>query len=79
MSKNTRGGGLARFFRRLLLLVFTGAVLLLIGGYTLLGTVLTGPSRIARDALTQTLMADSNTDWIPGLYLDEGLIAQICE
>lgn len=79
MSKIKRSGSVARFFRRTLLLVFTGAVLLLLGVYSLLGTVLNGPSQIARNELTLSLMADPATDWIPGLYLDEELIGQICE
>lgn len=79
MSKQKRSGSVARFFRRAALLILTVAVLLLIGTYTLLGTVLTGPSQIARNELTHSLMADPATDWIPGLYLDEALIGQICE
>lgn len=79
MSKQKSRGSVARFFRRAALVIITVAVLLVIGIYTLLGTVLTGPSRIARDSLTLTLMADPATDWIPGLFLDEELIGQICE
>ena len=79
MSRRSRGGSIARFFRRTVLLIVTIAVLLLLGAYTLLGTVLTGPSQIARDKLTVALMADPTTDWIPGLYLEDSLIRQICE
>lgn len=78
MSNHKRSGSAARFFRRAALVIVTVAVLLLVGAYTLLGTVLTGPSQIARDQLTQALMADPATDWIPGLYLDEALIGRIC-
>ncbi len=79
MSRHTRSGSVARFFRRFALVMLTGAVLMLIGIYTLVGTVLKGPSQIARDALTVALMADPATDWIPGLYLEDTLIGQICE
>ena len=79
MGKRKYRGSVARFFRRTALVVFTLAVLLLIGAYTLLGTVLTGPSPLARDALTVSLMNDPATDWIPGLYLEADLINRICE
>jgi len=79
MSKRKKGGSFARFFRRVLLLAVTGVVLTALGAYTLLGTVFNGPSQIARKELTLSLMADPATDWIPGLFLEEGLIGQICE
>lgn len=79
MAKANRRGSLARFFRRAGLLLITAAVLALLAAYTLVGTVLTGPSHIARDRLTRTLMGTSATDWIPGLYLEDALISQICE
>lgn len=79
MSKRKKGGAVGRFFRRVLLLIVTGAVLMALGAYTLLGTVFNGPSQIARKELTLSLMADPATDWIPGLFLDEELIGQICE
>ena len=58
MGKRKHRGSVARFFRRTVLVVFTVAILLLIGAYTLLGTVLTGPSPLARDALTVSLMKE---------------------
>ena len=79
MGKRDHRGSVARFFRRTALVFFTVVVLLLIGAYTLLGTVFTGPSPLARDALTVCLMQDPATDWIPGLYLDADLISRICQ
>lgn len=70
-------GSFARFLRRFLLLVFTLA-LLLAGGLTLiLGTVFNGPSPAARNNLTMSLLEDSRTSWIPGLFLEDALIAEI--
>ena len=78
MKNRKNRGSLARFLRRFALLAVTLAVLTVFGAYTLLGTAFHGPSPIARDNLTRNLMADDATDWIPGLYLEDSLIAEIC-
>ena len=79
MNIPKKTGALGRFLRRSALLAVTIVLLLLIGTYTLLGTIFHGPSPIARDALTLSMMEDPMTQWIPGLFLDDGLISQICE
>lgn len=79
MGKPKKRGSVARFFRRTLLLIVTLAVLAAMGAYTLLGTIFHGPSPIAREELTLSLMSSPTTDWIPGLYLSEELIGQICQ
>lgn len=59
-----------RFFRRLFLLLIT-LIFMAVGAATLyLGTVFNGPSPTARDLLTEKLLSDSRTDWIPGLFWD---------
>lgn len=58
------------FFRRFFLVLFT-LVLMAVGAASLfLHTVFHGPSPTARDMLTERLLEDSRTDWIPGLFLD---------
>lgn len=70
-------GSFGRFLRRTLLLVFTLAVLLVGGLALMLNTVFNGPSPTARNELTVSLLADNRTGWIPGLFLEDALIAEI--
>ena len=59
-----------RFFGRFFLLLVT-LMLMAVGAVTMfLHTVFTGPSPTASALLTEKLMADSRTEWIPGLFLD---------
>lgn len=76
VKKKSRGA-FARFLRRFFLLLFT-LVLMAVGAASLfLYTVFHGPSPTARDMFAVSLMEDSRTSWIPGLFLDEALLNQI--
>lgn len=70
-------GGFGRFLRRFALLVFTLALLLVGGLAMILNTVFNGPSPTARNVLTMSLLEDNCTSWIPGLFLEDALIAEI--
>lgn len=75
-AKKSRGA-FARFLRRFFLLLFT-LVLMAAGAATLFfHTVFNGPSPTARDRFTVSLLEDSRTSWIPGVFLDEELLNQI--
>lgn len=66
-----------RFLRRFFLLLFT-LVLMAVGAAALfLNTVFNGPSPAARDMLTVSLLESSSTEWIPRLFLEEEVIAEI--
>ena len=70
---------LYRVIRRLLLVILTGAVLAAGGAWLLLNQVFNGPSTAARDALTLSLLDSEHASWVPGLFLDESLLAEIRE
>lgn len=59
-----------RFFLRFFLLLIT-LIFMAVGGVALyLGTIFNGPSPTARDMLTEKLLSDSRTEWIPSLFWD---------
>ena len=75
--KKKKKGGVGRFVRRLLLVIFT-LVLLLAGGlYMILNTVFNGPSEAARNVLTMSLSEASATKWVPGLFIGDELVEEI--
>lgn len=77
--KKTRGcGPVGRFFLRLLLVVVTLAILLAGGLAWMLNTIFTGPSETARNELTVFLAENPATKWIPGLFLEDELVEEIC-
>ena len=68
--KTKRAFSWKRFCRRFFLFLFT-LILMAIGAATLfLDAVFNGPSPTARDLMTEHLLSDSRTEWIPGLFLD---------
>lgn len=68
--ENPRPFSWKQFFFRFFLLLIT-LIFMAVGGAALyLGTVFNGPSPTARDMLTEKLLSDSRTEWIPGLFLD---------
>ena len=72
-------GALGRFLRRMSLTLVTVLIMAAAGSWGVLNLRFTGPSPAARDALTLSLSQSKTTDWIPGLFLDEALVEQICE
>lgn len=75
--KTKSRGAFARFLRRFFLLLFT-LVLMAVGAASLFfHTVFNGPSPTARDMFTVSLLEDSRTSWIPGVFLDKELLNQI--
>ena len=68
---------LGRIIRRFFLLVLAAAVLAGGFAYMLLDQVFNGPSEAARDRLCIAMMEQSKTQWVPGLFLEETVIASI--
>lgn len=63
---------------RLALVVGAVAALALLGLHMVLQTIFCGPSEIARNELTLTLLESEKTRHIPGRYLDQAVIDAIC-
>ena len=70
-------GAVIRFLRRVLFVVFAVAVMLVSALILILNLVFNGPSPTARNYLTMSLIEASATKWVPGLFLEDALIAQI--
>lgn len=77
-GKKKRRGTLGLVIRRTLLVLFTLVILAAAGLALFLNTIFTGPSETARNELALVLLEDPATQWIPGIFLDEGVIAEIC-
>ena len=63
---------------RIFLVLFTMIVLLLFSLVALCHTLLTGPSVTVRDQVVLSAMQASATKWLPGLFLDDKLVEEIC-
>ena len=63
---------------RLFLVFFTVVFILLFSLAALCHTLLTGPSVTVRDQVVLSAMQASATKWLPGLFLDDELVAEIC-
>lgn len=63
---------------RLMLTVATAAALCIVGIAMVLSLIFNGPSATARDRLTLTLLDSELTQQIPGWFLSEARIDQIC-
>ena len=79
MSLNQTRGNVGRLIRRALLLVFTLVLMAAIGAGLVLNKIFTGPSPAARDALVVKMSQSRSTSWIPTIFLDSDMIAQILE
>lgn len=78
MSKPKKQGRfIYRVIRRLILVIFTAALMVTAGLWVVLNQILNGPSPAARDAMTISLLESAQTGWIPGLFLEDSLIEQI--
>ena len=76
-KKKQKSGLAGRIIRRTLLMFFTIVILLLVGAVMILNQIFNGPSTAARDTLVMSLTEASATKWVPGLFLDDELVAQI--
>lgn len=79
MSLNLTREKVGRLIRRALLLVFTLVLMAAIGAGLVLNKIFTGPSPAARDALVVKMSQSRSTSWIPTIFLDSDMIAQILE
>ncbi len=77
-GKKHSGGFWGRFLRRLLLCLVTLAVLAAGASALAMNLVFNGPSPAARNRLTLSLMQSGAASWIPGLFLEEDVVSQIC-
>ncbi len=77
-GKKHSSGFWARFVRRLVLCLVTFLVLALGASALAVNLVLNGPSPAARDRLTLSLAQSSATSWVPGLFLEDDVVSQIC-
>ena len=63
---------------RVFLVLFTMLFVLLFSLVALCHTLLTGPSTTVRDKVVLSAMQASATKWLPGLFLDDELVEEIC-
>jgi len=82
MSKeNVQRGGLSarigRILRRSLIVLLLVVVLAASALVLVMNLIFNGPSPAARDVLTMSLIEASATKWVPGLFLEDEVIAQI--
>ena len=59
------------FVRRTLLLLFTVAILAVVGLYMVCDLIFNGPSESAKNVLTMSLLEASATKWVPALFIGE--------
>lgn len=78
-KKKKKSGLLGRIIRRFFLVLFTIVILAVVALCLVLNLVFNGPSESARKLLTMSLTEASATKWVPGLFLDDELVAQIRE
>lgn len=71
VKQKKRGTLLATCIRRFFLLLFTFLLLSFAALVLGMNLIFNGPSPAARDILTSSLMEQSATSWIPGLFLGE--------
>jgi exopolysaccharide biosynthesis protein len=63
--------------RRTLLVVFTAAVLVLVGLIMVCNLIFNGPSPAARDVLTMSMLESSGMKWCPALFIGEEMVEKI--
>ena len=80
-KKRKRNNGLraSTVIGRTALVFFTIIFILLFTLAALCYTLLTGPSPAMRDRVVLSAMQASATKWLPGLFLDDALVDEICE
>ena len=66
-----------RYFLRTLLVIFTTAVLLVIGLCLVCNLIFNGPSETARNVLTMSMLESSGMKWFPALFIGEDTVNEI--
>ena len=77
-DKKKRRGRVLTIIGRMFLVFFTMIFLLVFSLAALCHTLLTGPSDTVRDLVVLSAMQASATKWLPGLFLDDELVEEIC-
>lgn len=77
-SQNRRGSRAAKIIGRIVLILFTFLLLTVFSVVALCHTLITGPSPTMRDQVVLSAMQASATKWLPGLFLDEKVVEEIC-
>lgn len=77
-TREKRKGRMATIIRRTLLIFFSIIFFLLFSVVALCHTLLTGPSDTVRDKVVLSAMQASATKWLPGLFLSDEQVEEIC-
>ena len=77
-AKKGHGSRVLTVVGRMFLIFFTIVFILLFSLVALCHTLLTGPSVTVRDQVVLSAMQASATKWLPGLFLDDELVEEIC-
>ena len=77
-SGKKRKKKIAKIIRRSFLVLFTGIFLVVFTLVALCHILLTGPSPTVRNIVVLSAMQASATKWLPGLFLDDEIVEQIC-
>ena len=77
-AEKERKGRVSTVVGRMFLVFFTIIFVLLFSLVALCHTLLTGPSDTVRDQVVLSAMQASATKWLPGLFLDDELVEEIC-
>lgn len=64
---------------RVLLVILTTILVVLFAAFALCSTLVNGPSETVRDKLVLSAMQASATKWLPGLFLDDEVVDEICK
>ena len=76
-KKGRAGKVIGKIIRRFFLILLAVIIMLLSVLVMAMNQIFNGPSPAARDVLTMSLLEPSATKWIPGLFLEDEVIAQI--
>jgi hypothetical protein len=77
LAKGTGAKRVKRILRRVLIVLLLVVVLAASALVLVMNLVFNGPSPAARNVLTMSLIEASATKWVPGVFLDEEIIAEI--
>lgn len=77
-SSNKRGSRAAKIIGRTVLIFFTLIFFIVFSVLALCHTLIAGPSPTMREQLVLSAMQASATKWLPGLFLDDKIVEEIC-
>ncbi len=75
--RKRRGSTAFMILRRSLLVLFTVAILLVVGLCMVCNLIFNGPSESARDILTMSLLESSAMKWFPGVFIGQDKVNEI--